>query len=275
MPNLTLTKASDYLNISKKYLENYAKVGKELPLHKEGRSYVITDAELNEWKAQREYSMVQLIREDYLKCLEFAIRSFYQYKSTSNFGTTEQREAGKFVSNFVIGKLGEIAVTKFIKRHYDIDITLDFSLRDAVVGQDIVEIAKPRRGGRVYNPARKRIAIKTTKMKNVWLIVPQKEIEDTTRVSEIYICSRVELFLNHFIRIVRDHNSLNHLTDIIPQFDVIEAQVCGYIPVDLLRSNAPVKILPDQDQAIGSSYVYRTGMLMQKKDDWDKLIEEL
>jgi hypothetical protein len=273
--NLNLNKACEYLQIPRKHLDNYAKIGHELSITKIRNRNYISIENLDSWKAQREFSYATFDRDDYLKCLDFAIRSFYQYKSTSDFGTSQQRDAGKFISNFVSGKLGEIAVSKFLKKNFDIDISLDFDLRDAVVGQDIVEIAKPRRGSRVYNPARLRVAIKTTKMKNVWLIVPQKEVEDSSRASDIYVSCRVDLYLNHFIRILREHASLTKLSDIIPQFESIQGEVCGFIKKRTLQTRPPVRELPEQDQAIGSSYVWRTGELLKKREDWIKLIDKL
>lgn len=223
----------------------------------------------------REFSLSKLNQEDYLKCLEFAIRSFYAYRSTSDFGTAQQRDAGKFVSNFVIGKLGELAVSYFLKRNFDVDTKLDFDLRDAVVGQDISEIAKPRRGARVYNPLRLRVAIKTSKMKNVWLIVPAKEVEDPERSSDIYIFDRVDLYLNHFIRILKEHSALAKLDTIIPPFEEIKAEVCGFIKKTDLISNPPVTRLPLPNQEIQSSYIMRSGNLCKSKEAWDRLLNEL
>ncbi len=272
---LTIDQACQYLNIPKKYLENYAKVGQELQIQKIGRRNVIAKNALDSWNAQRSFGLVTLDRADYLKCLDFAIRSFYLYRSTSDFGTSQQRDAGKFVSNFVIGKLGELAVAKFLKRNFDVDISLDFNLRDAVVGQDISEIAKPRRGARVYNPLRKRVAVKTSKMKNVWLIVPQNEVEDTERCSDIYIYSRVDLYLNHFIRILKEHHALSNLSDIIPDFEAIYAEVCGFVGRNTLQANPPTDTLPVQNQEIQPSYVMRSGHLQKTTENWQQLIEEL
>lgn len=273
--NHTISEASEYLSIPQKYLENYIKIGNEIKLTKVGRKKLVSHADIEAWKKQREFGFVKLNQEDYLKCLEFAIRSFYAYRSTSDFGTAQQRDAGKFVSNFVIGKLGELAVSYFFKRNFDVDTKLDFDLRDAVVGQDIVEIAKPRRGARVYNPLRLRLAIKTSKMKNVWLIVPDKEVVDPARSSDIYIFSRVDLYLNHFIRILKEHKALARLNNIIPPFEEIEAEVCGFIKKIDLISNPPVTRLPLPNQEIQSSYIMRSGMLSRSKDAWESLLNEL
>lgn len=273
--NYTIAEASEYLSLPQKYLENYIKVGNEIELTKIGRRKLVLHADIEEWKKQREFSFIKLNREDYLRCLEFAIRSFYAYRSTSDFGTSQQRDAGKFVSNFVIGKLGELAVSYFLKRNFDLDTKLDFDLRDAVVGQDITEIAKPRRGGRVYNPLNLRIAIKTSKMKNVWLIVPSKEVADSERCSDVYIFSRVDLYLNHFLRILKEHEALSNLETIIPSFKEIDAEVCGFVKKNELTSTPAVTTLPSPKQDIQLSYIIRSGALHKSESEWSELINEL
>lgn len=271
----TIAEAGKYLSVPQKYLENYIKGGNEIKLTKIGRKKLILHADIEAWRKQREFNFVKLNQKDYLKCLEFAIRSFYAYRSTSDFGTAQQRDALKFVSNIVIGKLGKLAVSYFLKRNFDVDTKLDFDLRDAVVGQDVAEIAKPRRGARVYNPLKLHVAIKTSKMKNVWLIVPVKEVEDPARSSDIYIFSRVDLYLNHFLRILKEHATFAKLDDIIPSFEEFGAEVCGFIKKTDLIHNPPVIQLPSPKQEIQPSYIKCSGVLLKSKEAWENLINEL
>jgi excisionase family DNA binding protein len=276
MPDyFSIDQASEELKVPRRYLESYIKVGQELSMERVGRRKLISSTELERWKRQRQFGLVILGRSDYVVCLEFAIRSFYSYRSTSDFGTSTQRDAGKFISNFAIGKLGELAVKKFLKRRFDLDIELDFALRESVVGQDITELARPRKGGRVFNPLRKRVAIKTSKMKNVWLVVPEKEVTDADRTSDIYIFSRSDLFQDHLIRLLRDHNSLENLNEIIPPFEDIPTEVCGFTYFDALAAVPPVKELPIQKQAIGSSYIMNTGALSKDRLSWETMLASL
>lgn len=272
---ISYPEAENRSGISEKFLKNYFKVGLELPEYRFGNRKLLNTKEFELWCEQKEWRSVKINLDDYLKCLDFAIRSFYSYSSTSDFGTTTQRDAGKFVSNFTSGKLGEIAVRKFLKKRFDVDISLDFEIRDAIVGQDITEVAMPRRGPRVFNPPRIKIAIKTTKMKNVWLIVPENEVSDSVRQSDYYILARVGLHLNHFIRILREHSALNELKDIIPEFSPISAEVAGYAGINTLGSNPPVKMLPNPKQAIGLSYIINSGGLKKSVDDWINIISSI
>ena len=271
----TIDEAVEVSGISKKHLENYIKVGKEVSIEKKGRRNVIIKKDFESWLDTRKSRLVSLNLQDYIMCLEFAINSYYAYKSTSDFGTTTQRDAGKFVSNFVIGKLGEIAVYKFLKSNFDIDIKLDFDIREAVVGQDITEIAKPRRGGKVYNPPKQRVAIKTTKFKNVWLVVPQKEVEDATRASDIYILTRVDLPMDHMIRILREHKALEKLKNVIPDFGDVKAEICGFTSRTDLQVNTPVSELPNPKQEIQPSYIMQSGIIQKNLTEWEKLLDQL
>lgn len=264
--------AAEMAGLPPKYLENYIKVGREL----EKEPYKgIREDRFEEWLKQHRFASVSLNRNDYIQCLEFAIESFYAYSSSSNFGTATQRDAGKFVTDFVIGKLGEIALQRFLLREFDTEISLDFAMRSAVVGQDIVEIAPPRKGGRVFNPIRQRVAIKTSKLKNVWLIVPEKEVTDATRTSDIYVFSRVDLYFDHLIRFLRDHKSLKSLRSKIPQFAEMKAEVCGFVEKSrLLRTKLETE-LPGQKTTIQPSYIVRTGALPKTRADWAALLSTL
>lgn len=261
--------------IPKKHLENYIKFGQELTMVKIRVRNYLDKAEFDKYISDRNDRMILLDRNDYIQCLEFAIKSYYSYKSTSDFGTTQQRDAGKFIFNFVQGKLGEIAVKKMLKNVFDVDISLDFSLREAVVGQDITEIAKPRKGGRVLNPLNLRVAIKSTKMKNYWLIVSQKEVEDTERNSDIYILTRVDLSLDHLISILKEHEALKNLNSIIPSYEDVKAEVCGFVRKSELMENKPVAELPDSGQEIQPSYIKNSGHVIKSRNEWKSLIDEL
>ena len=66
-------------------------------------------------------------------------------------------------------------------------------------------------------------------MINIWLIVNKKEVEDDIRSSDVYIFSRVGLYLDHLIRIFKDSKVFSGLSEIIPPFKPIEAEVCGFV----------------------------------------------
>lgn len=270
---LSFNQAVEYLGIPRKHLDNYAKLGGELEYRREGIRYVIERDELDRWKAQRDFSMFQLDQEAYLKCLRFGLESFYKYPSTADFGSAVQRGAGKFVSDFVQGKLGELAFKRFAAERFRLDVRLDFTVRGEIVGQDIVEVARLDRRPRVYNPPRLRVSIKTTKWKNVWLIVPQSELEDRVRRSDVYVLARVDLYLNHLFRLLRNHSALANSQIPIPEFEPLDAQIVGFANKEELLAHPPVTEIPGSQ--IKSSYARRSGDLNCTPQAWEQLLSRL
>jgi hypothetical protein len=240
-----------------------------------GKRRLLKEKDVVAWLRKKENFKYKLGRRDYLRCLYFAIKSYYSKRPKSNFGTTELRDAGKMIFNYVEGKLGEIAVTKFLKDKFDINTKLDFELRDAIVGQDITEIAKPRSRGRVYNPPRLNIAIKASKMKSAWLIVSRKEAREKHRKSDIYIFVRVDLYLNHFLRIMKQNKPLSRCKKLIPDFISIDSEICGFCNNSRLIAGRAVKKLPHTNTNITQSYIVKTGSLKNTIKNWENLIRRL
>jgi len=273
---MSIKEAAKHLGMPEKHLSNFIKIGGEIPVLKIGRRICVSQKKLEIWFKARRDRILSLDKDDYLKCLEFALKSFYAYKSTADFGTVTQRGAGKFVDDFVIGKLGEIAFAKFLKAKFDIDVKLDFSVRGEVVGQDIAEISRPRRGPRVFNPPNIRIAVKATKGKNVWLMVPKVELEDPARYSDAYVFVRVDLQLNHVFRFLRDQEVLKSLKDEIPAFEPIVAEVAGFAWKEDLSKTRAVTELPSPRQKLKKpNYVMRSGDLRKSSSEWQEFVEKL
>lgn len=269
-----LNQAAEYLGISQKALSNYTKIGGEISYYRRGRGYVVDKKELDRWKTQHSFNTVSLTKEDYQKCLDFAVRSFYKYRSTVDFLGFRQRGIGKWIEDFIPGKLGEIAVKKFLKDRFDLDIKLDFSLREDIPAQDIMEVAKPRRGTRAYNPAQVKTSIKSTKVKNVWLVVPQKEFEDPNRRSDVYILTRTELPLNHVARIIRTHKALEKVHGLIPAFKELEAEVAGFTWSEDLAHHFYKEGIPGTGIP-RPHYALSTGELRKSRAEWSKYISML
>jgi len=273
---LKLREASEFLGIAQKDLENYAKVGAELPITKEKRIFVIDRDDLERWKAEREYRLVTLNRNNYVQCFNFAIESFYTYKSRSDFLGSRERGLGKWCEDFIPGKLGEIAVARFIKKNFDIDIQLDFSIGEGIPAQDITTIALPRKGQRAFNPTRIRTSIKTTKMKNVWLAVPQKELDDPMRSSNVYILSRLELPLDHLGRIMKDHDLLRGaLSRYIPDFQDVRAEVVGFANKEDLQQHLSPEEWKNFTSIPRPHYAMKTGELRKTERDWQEYLSRL
>lgn len=264
---IRFTEAYEYLGVPKKMLENLVKAG-EIACTKAGRYRVISTEVLDSWRESRKLRLIQFNEEDYRQCLDFAITSYYGGLAMTNFGTQTQREAGQFLFNSIQGKLGEIAVERLFG-NYGIGIELDFRMRNGtVVGQDITEV----RRGRVVNPPRIRVGIKSTKERNMCLLVPQPEVEQVERSSDIYILVRVALPLDHFLRFVKEYDRLMDIRDKIPDFVPLTAEIAGYVDKNELEGPA-VSVLGNNLQK--PNYFALTGSLRKSDSEWRELIGRL
>ncbi len=50
----------------------------------------------------------------------------------SDWGTARQREFGQKITNWVKGQLAEVAVKKFFKKEFNVDVELDFRIYDEI-----------------------------------------------------------------------------------------------------------------------------------------------
>ena len=65
-------------------------------------------------------------------------------------------------------------------------------------------------------------------MKNVYLFIASKEFLLEQRQSEVYILTRVDLPVNHVLRFLRDHPSLESSRALIPDFEPFPVQAAGF-----------------------------------------------
>lgn len=122
------------------------------------------------------------------------------------------------------------------------------------------------------NPPRLRISIKTTKMKNVWLVVGHSEVENELRTSDVYILSRIELPMDHFFRLFKTHETLGRVRGEIPDLPMpLSAEVAGFAYKNELEG--PVERI--NGVRIQPSYVKRSGELHSSVIEWKELIDKL
>ena len=262
----SINKASEYLGLDKKALDNYVSQGGEIPFHRVGRIRKINQGDLDSWKRYFDDTTVYLTPEDYYKALKFSLEKFYSGAPRANFATSTQREAGKYLSDHITGFLGEISFQKFMADKFDVQLRLDDNVDGLVRSQDIVAVSR-RRG--VENQPAFKISVKASKLKNVWLIVGRNEIDLPDRKSDYYVFVRVELKPDHIVRLIRAHPAINDIQHIIPQEETaVMTQVCGFIDVD--RFEGPVSSIGTQ--SISPSYVCKSGSLRR---DWDFIAENL
>ena len=255
------------LNIDDKTFDNWIKRGGECPVIKNGARYGIDDQFMEAWHRRIEQGIVTLDREDYLQCFRFAVKAFYQL-TRSDFNRGEQRDVGKVLTNQTSGKLGEIALKRLLTR-YGIDIELDFNVIGQIASQDITRIStRPN----VWNNPAAKVSIKSTKLKNFILAVPQGEADLADRRSDIYVLSLVGLFPNHILRLIKQHGEalLADAADLVQDFENIPARVAGWAYRAELTAclYSPDEIKNRFGVDMGSpNYILRSGDL---RTDWEQ-----
>jgi len=230
------------------------------------RIYVQTE-DLDKWKELMDERKIILTLEDYKRCLEFAFKITYSGHTTTDFGTARQRGKLKAISDWTQGALGEVAFQKFLKTKFEIKVDLDFEVHGVIVGQDITQVQK----GRVLNPPRIRVSIKSGKPNGCYLIVPEKEVDLHERRSEYYVFVRVDFPEDHLIRALKDHPTIESMNLNIPDLGQINSFICGYVSVKELDK---VRSIPKVNFE-GYRYVKGVGSIYNQYEDWKKFVEIL
>ena len=270
--------ACKYLGISDSFLKN----SKEIPIFKKGRKRVCSKQSLDEWKAAREKRTLLLDVRDYAKCFDFALAMHYRGYTAADWGTSRKREAGQNLTNWIRGQLGEIAVQKFLKRDFNLDVELDFDLHDEIVPQDIIGV-KEKSG--IREP-KIRVAVKATKFRNSWLILGTADVEPANRQSDAYILTRIDLPDDHLIRIakkelkelLKNEKHFGSYWEKLADFEPVPCEVAGFAyrnELEKVEDTARLAGILGTRNPTGARYVKVSGELRISKEDWNELIKRI
>lgn len=141
----TKKEAIAYVGLDEKIFDNYFKNASEFRCEKRannrGRFYFRKEI-LDCWINDRRERVIELTFDDYALCLDFALAQHFKGYVLADWGTSRQREFGQKVTNWVKGQLAEVAVKKYFKKEFSIDVELDFRIHEAIVPQDIIGVYK-------------------------------------------------------------------------------------------------------------------------------------
>lgn len=261
----------DY-NLDDKILDNWAKKGGEIKLIKEKNRIGFKSEDIESWVVRLKSSLITLGREDYLKCFTFAVESYYNPITKADFNRAKQRDVGEFLTNQTQGKLGEIALEKLASK-YEVGIQLDFNVTGQIPSQDIDKVSTRNK---VWNNPAIKVSIKTTKLKNILLAVPENEVLLDDRRSDMYVLSQVGLFPNHILRIIKTEgiSILKSVDNYIPAFDNIPCRIGGWILLKDLKAGGLLtgdKIYKKYGiQMASPNYIKVTGDLSV---NWEKMLK--
>ncbi len=275
---MPIKEAIKYLGVSRSFLQN----SREIPSFRIGRRIFFLKQELDAWKQKREQRTFRLNLEDYAKCFDFALAMYFRGYTAVDWGTSRKREAGQNLTNWIRGQLGEIAVQKFFKRDFNLDVELDFDLHDEIVPQDIIGI---KDGSKIREP-KARVAVKATKFKNSYLILGTADVEPENRKSDIYILTRIDLPDDHLLRVAKEEleellkkeKHFESYKEQLAGFEPIPCEVVGFAPREELEkiddTEKLAKILGTRNPT-GARYVKSSGELRNSKEEWAKVAKKL
>jgi len=273
------SEAIKLLSIDEKIFDNYFKNAKEfesLPRSNGRGKYLFDEELLEKWKEDLKWRTVNLNFDDYALCLDFALAQHFRGYVLSDWGTARQREFGQKLTNWIKGQLGEVAVKKFLKKEFGLEVELDFDIYANIVPQDIIGIVQ---NGKMRKP-KIGVGIKSSKPKSAYLILGANEINLLERRSDIYIYCRPDIPDDHLLRItkdlvikaVKDKPHFSKYRDLLPDFENIPCEIAGWCEPKELEE---VKSIPGQDFENGPRFVIKSGQLHRSKKDWAKLIKLL
>jgi len=279
MPNILSRKdAIKFVRLDEKTFENYFKNAGEFPcLERAGRGrFLFNEDVLKKWRADYDWRTINLDIDDYALCLDFALAQHCRGYVVSDWGTARQREFGQKITNWVKGQLGEVAVRKFLKREFGVDVELDFEIREDIVPQDITGVTQ---GGHTRKP-KIGVGIKSSKPKSAFLVLGENEIRLEDRKSDVYIYCRPDIPDDHFLRItkkevinlVKNKPHFSKYKDLIPDFHDIPCEIAGWCWAKELEE---VTSIPGQEFDNGTRFVKKSGALRREKKDWAELVKML
>ena len=276
--------AIDYLKISEKEFNNYLKFSKEILSSKDSRGwFVLKKTVLDAWSNLKKKRTILLTLTEYEKCFEFAIKMAYSSRSSFGTGIRGARTEVQMADDFILGILAEHGVKEFLKEKFNIQIELDEEVHPGeITPQDIVGIFEEG----VRRHPKLDIAVKASKSKNCFLIIPPREYENEVRKSDVYIFVRVGLPSDHLFRILRDHSFFKKVKIFldeseeyrkIEEFKEIPIWITGYA---YHRELIKVKEIPGQkfggqENVSDYRYVKSVADLHNSDEDWLNLIKKI
>ncbi|KKR29999.1 MAG: hypothetical protein UT61_C0016G0010 [Candidatus Woesebacteria bacterium GW2011_GWA1_39_8] len=274
---LTKKEAVDFLGLDGTLFENYFRNACEFSCMErtKGDRFYFDKEALQKWLDDYRWRTIELNLADYQLCLDFALAQHFRGYVLSDWGTARQREFGQKMTNWIKGQLAEVAVKKFFKKEFDIDIELDFAIHDQIVPQDIIGVVEKGK----KRPPKIGVGIKSSKPKSVYLVLGENEITLNERRSDVYIYCRpdipddhiLRLTRNEIIRAVKDEPHFPTYKEKIPYFNAIPCEIAGWCEPSELEK---VSSIEGQDFD-GDRYVKKSGLLHRTRKDWEKLIARL
>lgn len=272
--------AQEYISIEKKAFENYFKNSKEIKAVKERGRWWFNKKDLDNWKKLKESRTVVLALPEYEKCFEFAIKMAYSSRASHGTGIRGVRSEVQMADDFILGILAEHGVQKFLKDKFRVDVKLDMEVHpDHITPQDFDGIYE----GEKIRSVKIGVAIKSSKIKSCFNVIPPIEYENKGRKSDVYIFVRVGLPSDHLFRILREHSFFKTVKDFLEKSEGFrKIKELREIPIWIAgfsyhKEFRKVTEIPGQkfDGNPNYRYVVGVGEMHNSDRDWKELLKKL
>jgi hypothetical protein len=264
--------AVKFPDLEDKLMENW--FWAELDEIRQSKRIGYDDKQLEALIKKVEDGLIYLTIDDYKICINFAIESFYHSVVKSDFGGGRQRDLGQFLTNHAIGKLGEIALKKLLEK-FGLEIELDFVVTGEIPSQDITRVSIRKK---IWDNPSAKISIKATKIRNVFMAIPERETELTDRVSDVYVLTQVGVPPDHFLRALKGEKVklLEKVEKLIPDFKPTPCRVSGWISLDDLKKTK-VYSTSESESYVGVAFSSPNYILTprQLSQDWTSLCKNI
>ena len=264
---LNSREALKYLGIPKKNFENYYKFSGEIKSIKKNGSYFFEKVELDRWATLRESRTVYLTMAEYEKCFELAIQMAYSKGSSSGTGIRGVRSEMQQADDWILGILAEFGLKKFLKKYTGKSVVLDSEPHpeEGITAQDLVEFdgREPRIG----------VAVKSSKEKSCFNVIPPIEYENDDRKSDVYVFARVMLPSDHLFRILGDHSFFKTVREKINK-KVAEQEVkIAALQVELGKVELSVEKMREKSKMVTKTVRDRAEAASQRDEIKNKINE--
>jgi hypothetical protein len=275
---LTKSEAISFLHIPPKHFENYFRFSKEIPSFKQLGRWYFKKIDLEKWRTLKERRTVVLNLQQYEECFEFAIRMVYSSTGHHGTGIRGERSEMQAADDWILGILAEFALKKFLKERFDTEIKLDTEVHPGfITPQDVDKVVEKG----VERKPHICVAVKASKIKSCYLVVPEIEYEKEDRKSDVYVFARVGLPSDHLFRFLRDHSFIKRAREFLEKDDRlrkigtledVKVWLCGFVEHKDLDK---VTEIPGQVFSKGYRYVKSVAEMRNSDEDWKAFVQML
>ena len=224
-----------------------------------------------------------LSKEDYLKCLWFALRLWYAKKdSRIYYGMGTKRDAVSYITSMVRGKLAELSFAKFLSKELGLRVEPDFTIKRT--REKISDIYIFLENGRKKLPKIK-INIIATSPNSKFLLIERRTFLKTNY--DAYVLIFVDLPRDHLIRLALPMlNIKGELKVNIGEIRTIKTEIFGFVWSDEVKKKAKLvkknSWLRESNKAKSKifllrsdNYVLPISLLKRSENEWKKLIDKV